>query len=413
MYDFSQFGLRIMVCILVACRIMTFSSVAQINSSGYATVEVTDYFIEYPDITLRDNIYIFCRENGNLSASLDEVPGDLVFEWAVYDPLVPGFGAPFTTDTGRSSQVSGLESGGYQVRISNASGLDTLFRAWLFVNNPGVKAQVVRHDCQVLDLKGVVEVDTFFYYHPQSNEINTLSGSFTFNWLADPSLASGIANRLDPRIWNPPSVKTEYKLTINYHSCQASDTVTEDPVTTHAVFTLQPGEGGAPLEVGFDAGESQNAAEYEWYFDYQPGDFELGIPGGFTTDPVHTYNIPGEYYVLLRTISPSLCEDSLMYSEPIRVYPSQLEVPNVFSPGGDEYNNVFMVRSVSLKDFNGVIYNRNGRRVYEWTDPSRGWDGKVDGKLASPGVYFYLVTGVGWDDIEYEFTGPLYLYRGR
>ena len=402
---------RILFCFLV-CSPGSLSVLnAQVESTGYASMDTTEYEIEYPDTTLRDNIYIFCNKKGNLSASLEEeVPGDLVFEWSLYDRSIPGFDAPFRTDQGDSSQISELESGGYQVRISNGNGLDTLLRAWVFVNNPAVNAKVVRHDCQVLDLDGIVDIDTFFYYDPFSHEMDTLQSGYDIFWSADPFRPIS-SERLNPRIWNPPSVKTEYKLTINYHGCQAIDAVSEAPVTTTAGFKLDPLENEAPLEVSFDAGESLNASEYKWYFDYQPGSPEGEAPDEFTTDGHHTYYIPGEYNVLLRTISPSLCEDSLMYPEPVRVYPSELEVPNVFSPDGE--NGDFLVRAVSMNDFHALIYNRNGRKVYESTDHSEGWDGKINGKLATPGVYFYVITGVGWDDVEYEFTGPLYLYRGR
>jgi gliding motility-associated-like protein len=409
MIDFVRPDLRISLCMAVACVVMSFPLVAQITSSGYASVAEPRYVEDYPELAA-DNIYIFCNEKGNLSASFEEVQGNMTFEWSVYNSFLSGFDPPFSTIQGTNSQITDLESGGYRVRISNEEGLDTLFRAWIFVNSPSVSARVVRHDCSVLDLAGEIYTEAFIYYNPVTSERDTLPIETDAIWSAEPFIPT--PNRPEIRIWTPPSVVTEYTFMVEYYLCTASYTITEDPVTTRAEFEMDNREGEAPLEVQFDASKSLNAKEFEWYFDYSPGIMDTEPPDDITPDPMNTYYIPGEYNVTLRTIS-GLCDDIFRHPEPVRVLPSELEVPNVFTPDGDAFNPGFLVRAVSMRDFKGVIYNRNGRKVFEWTDPGEGWDGEIDGSPASPGVYFYVITGVGWDDREYEFTGPLYLYRGR
>ncbi len=412
MKDSPRLVLRVLLYLLICLPGHLSVLNAQIGSAGYSSVAETGYETEYPDTTLIDNIYIFCNEKGNLSASFDEVSGDLTFEWSLYEHSIPGFGDPFITGQGESSRITDLESGGYQVRIRDRNDLDTLFRAWVFVNRPRASAEIARYDCGVLDLEGTIEIDTFFYYDPYTYERDTLPVETDILWSADPEIP--VAARPDPRIWDPPPVVTEYTLKVVYYSCEAVYTLTVDPLTTRAEFEINPPEGEAQLEVNFDAGMSQNADEYEWFFYYHPDTTNLELPDGYATDPVYTYeyDMPGEYFVMLRTIS-EVCDDFYMHPEPIRVYFSELEVPNVFSPDGDGYNDVFTVRAVSLRQFHAVIQNRHGRKVFEWRDPSEGWDGTIDGNLASPGVYYYIITGEGWDDIEYEFTGPVYLYRGR
>ena len=94
---------------------------------------------------------------------------------------------------------------------------------------------------------------------------------------------------------------------------------------------------------------------------------------------------------------------------------SELEIPNVFSPNGDGINDFFQVKAQTLRSFNGMIVNRWGRTVYEWTnwqDYEAGWDGKINGGSdASPGVYYFVIKAVGMDDQEYEEQGPLHLVR--
>ena len=74
---------------------------------------------------------------------------------------------------------------------------------------------------------------------------------------------------------------------------------------------------------------------------------------------------------------------------------SNYELPNVFTPGGDDRNDQFkpfpytFVESVDMK-----IYNRWGLKVFETNDPDILWDGtnqstKLD---CSDGVYYYICT---------------------
>lgn len=394
---------------VLACSIMCpLSLYSQISSSGYVAVVETGYEIEFADTVIHNDIFIFCREKGSLSAGLPEKEGDLTFEWSEYNDELPGFEQPFHTFLGETSDVSDLESGGYQVKITDGNGLDTIFRAWIFVNQVSASVEVARHDCSVLDLTGNIETDPFHYYNPLNNTGYILPQEYDYSWSADPFIP--VPDTLSPRIWDPPPVTTRYTLNVTSYGCESEYTLTEEPLTTRAGFTLEPAEGEAPLDVRFDAGMSLNASEYEWYFDYQSGDEATGAYDANISDPEHTYHIPGEYYVALRTVA-GLCEDVFRYPEPVTVYFSELEVPNVFSPGSDGYNDLFMVRAVSMREYHVVIYNRNGKKIFETEDPAEGWDGRINDGFASPGIYFYIITGMGWDDREYEFSGPLHLYR--
>jgi gliding motility-associated-like protein len=399
---------QILICILMYIFIWPSKSLAQLVSAGHVAVQETNF----QGFLFNESIYIYSGNGGNLTASFAEVPGELGFEWSVYNPDLPGYENPFKTDQGTISSVTNLSSGGYRVRITNGSSLDTLFRAWVFINNPSATLEVARHDCTVIDLRGTVNVETYSYFDPRDNSEYKLPADYEYFWSAEPFVPIS-SSRLDPRIWNPPPVETKYTLTAVYYSSETSYSVTESPVTTKADFKPDVREGEAPLEVGFNAGESLNASEYHWYFDYKPGELNIpDTPDDNSSNPVHTYYIPGEYYVTLRTVA-GLCDDVFSDPEPVKVYPSELEVPNVFTPNGDGYNDVFLVRAVSLREYHAVIFNRYGKKVHESRDPAIGWDGKSDSGTFTPGVYFYVITGRGWDDREYEFKGPLYLYRGR
>lgn len=76
---------------------------------------------------------------------------------------------------------------------------------------------------------------------------------------------------------------------------------------------------------------------------------------------------------------------------------SQIEVEGV--------NDVLMIQTRSLESLDFQIFNRWGRIVHKFSKSGyipadselAAWDGKVNGKLATPGVYFYVVDAKGRD----------------
>jgi gliding motility-associated-like protein/uncharacterized repeat protein (TIGR01451 family) len=70
-----------------------------------------------------------------------------------------------------------------------------------------------------------------------------------------------------------------------------------------------------------------------------------------------------------------------------------LEMPNVFSPNGDNTNDLCTpVKVLNIKSYKIEIINRWGLLMYQGDDYSTGWDGNAHGDPASEGVYFYKVV---------------------
>ncbi|MBI5917366.1 MAG: gliding motility-associated C-terminal domain-containing protein [Bacteroidetes bacterium] len=69
--------------------------------------------------------------------------------------------------------------------------------------------------------------------------------------------------------------------------------------------------------------------------------------------------------------------------------PEKAEVPNAFSPNGDDLNDSFHIVSLGSETIlNMRIWNRWGEKVYDGPGP---WDGTQDGKPAASDVYVYLI----------------------
>ncbi len=175
----------------------------------------------------------------------------------------------------------------------------------------------------------------------------------------------------------------------------------------YATFSMEPLTGEAPLEVSFTIdsssnGGSENSIAYEWEF-YENTDTASLLR---STQNVFKFEIPGQY--TSRVIAKyQQCTYSYTHEEYIRVDSSLLEIPNVFTPNEDGANDYFQVKGRSLKTFHGVIFNRWGRPVFEWSDPKSlesGWNGKLNntGADCPSGTYYYVIKATGYDKDKTE-----------
>lgn len=205
----------------------------------------------------------------------------------------------------------------------------------------------------------------------------------------------------------PVSIQTAEYMAVAIRDTILTTTVTRDalnesdrPSTTTAL------SGSAPLEVLFTAVANEPVAEYYQWKIYK--DSALIVQ---RSDREHryTFNEFGNYTVNLMVTNSYGCMDSTTVT--VDVMESMLEVPNVFTPNGDGKNDEFRVAYKSIIEFHGWIYNRWGRKVFEWTDPTKGWNGTINGRSAAAGVYFYIIQGKGSDGVEYKRKGDVTLLR--
>ena len=87
--------------------------------------------------------------------------------------------------------------------------------------------------------------------------------------------------------------------------------------------------------------------------------------------------------------------------------PAVLTIPNVFTPNGDSFNDVFEIYYDGNESYNLLIFNRWGKIMFSTTNKNEYWNGKAPGgKNASDGVYYYILT-VG----EKSYHGSVTLLR--
>ncbi|MCK4630891.1 MAG: gliding motility-associated C-terminal domain-containing protein [Bacteroidales bacterium] len=396
---------------------------SQVTSPLSSEVRYTSYPGE-PE--RKDPIFIFCVPEGNNDFSIGELiaipPGGIAgctFDWCKYNPSDSVFDSPFQTDIDVSSSTAdSLESGGYKVRIRDAGSMDTSFIAWVFTDRPYDSIRLLDQKCPYVALKGDTGTAPFSYYDTTDNSSILLGNGISFHWWSDPeSLIPFPDIEINPVTYQPPYEDTWYYLTVtDSFGCSNEASLFYESIHVKADFEPDPSEGEAPLVVSF-TNNSLNADEYEWRFG---DDDSISI---LETPAPHTYYDPNiEYEVVLIARNEHYCVDTFKFHY-IKVDPSALDIPNVFTPNEDSYNDKFLVYGKSLQSIYVQIFNRLGKRIYEYTGHGaaikdwEGWDGKINGRSeASPGIYYYVIRAVGYDDILYkgkEYTGVLYLYREK
>ena len=171
-----------------------------------------------------------------------------------------------------------------------------------------------------------------------------------------------------------------------------------------AAFTANPLTGETPLTVDF-TNNSLGASTYIWQFG--TGDSST------VANPTYVYIPLGKFTVCLTAISAFNCIDTACSIIEVNIN-SIFIIPNVFTPNGDEVNDMFTIKGRGIKTMNAEIYTRWGQKIYEWHTPYGGWDGHMaSGELASEGTYYFIISASGIDGEKYFEKGFFNLIQSK
>lgn len=138
----------------------------------------------------------------------------------------------------------------------------------------------------------------------------------------------------------------------------------------------------------------------------------------FTTLGELNYTFPdsGWYDVQLVVTNANGCMDTTAYQIYVEGLP-EYDLPNVFTPNGDDVNELFQPETYAVVEANMRIFNRWGRPVftYEGAIPqteSWGWDGSINGGAkAASGTYYYVLDLKGVNGDNFSERGTVTLLR--
>ncbi|MBQ7471038.1 MAG: gliding motility-associated C-terminal domain-containing protein [Prevotella sp.] len=193
--------------------------------------------------------------------------------------------------------------------------------------------------------------------------------------------------------------------------------------------------GSAPLEASFEANPANDSgwqSYYEWRFSMEAQDTPYLLR--YEQDTEYTFTTAGAHNIVLYAVFTRGDEkveydgDKLRFwkgsdytEEPsgietitVSISESKLEMPNAFSPNGDDKNEIYRAKPgyQSIVSFRGIIFNRWGQKLFEWSDINDGWDGTYKGSPVKEGVYFVLVEAKGADGRTFTIKRDVNLLRG-
>ncbi|MFC2104306.1 gliding motility-associated C-terminal domain-containing protein [Bacteroidota bacterium] len=425
--------------------------------NGFGQISAFADFSEATEYSDSDFVFVFCTDitnAGELTANDSTEVGGFDFEWYKFNYITNNFtdalsGSTISNDS-TNSTISDLTNGGYKVTLTKASQKQE-YVAWVYNNNELV-IEIQFHDENDCDFLALL---TDPYYHT-SQYINTtlvyydtITGTSTtlrnqmsmYEWTSNPEMDSfrsfngpytSIGEDAEDNDSELPTEATTFSVTVtDRFGCQADDEIEYTAIETDANFSWtsyddKTGESissgssdneiaePAPLLVKF-TNESLNGQSYIWFFGDTliRNDIDTVKTTDFLEEPEHTYYYTvadsGKTYVLrMFSENENGCKDSIFFN--IKLEPSKIEFPNVFTPNNDNVNDVFFVPEEnyqSIKSFKITVFNRVGQVVHEFEGDIRdweGWDGKVrdSNRDAHAGNYFFVVEVTGWDNVNYN-----------
>lgn len=383
-----------------------------------------------------DPYFIFCAQKNfpkQGSLTVESLLGNGSFIWEKYD-TVSGNYIDVTnlynvvSDT-VTSTINGLDDGLY--RAASVEGVIWESKAYYVLNNwiEVVFAEIPDSlsTCDEFKIIAEYEYAPLMILNEDGERYTVREEGFEILWTQnDVVVSTSISPTVYDLIASESPVPYELEISDEF-GCKGLGSVDYDSKVPLADFTYDPvGGGEAVLEVTF-SNLSVNFDSSMWHI-YKANHFvgfEIEENEGGAVDsvdfilydeaPMYEYEEVGIYpikLVVAKINETGNCYDTL-YGPSVTVEESILEIPNVFTPNGDGMNDVFVVKSTSLRSLNVKIYNRWGGQVHSWnysnitssdyTYEHSVWDGKIGNKLASPGVYYYVITAEPRDVYREDF----------
>lgn len=159
-----------------------------------------------------------------------------------------------------------------------------------------------------------------------------------------------------------------------------------------------------PVQICFGTSGPGSIATWNWVFD--------GTQTSTLQAPCFTENDSGLYCVVLTVTDTNNCIDSSELC--VRVQSEMLFwFPNVFTPNGDGSNDFFLPTTIAVKDVKCSVFDRWGVEMYSWNDANGKWDGKMKGKDATDGVYYWEATLTDFNGKAQNASGFVHLIREK
>lgn len=179
--------------------------------------------------------------------------------------------------------------------------------------------------------------------------------------------------------------------------------VTDSKGCTETADAVVENTGQFTINLGSDTSFCINAA-----FLLSPGNFEHYLWQDGNTQPAFNVTNQGFYWVEVTNAAGCTAADSIRIVEDCI---HDVMLPNAFTPNGDQTNDVFMAKSVSVNDFSLMVFSRWGEKLFESNSIAHGWNGTFKGTDCQQGVYLWVMEYKTGSGSKKEKTGNVSLIR--
>ncbi|HZV70150.1 MAG TPA: M43 family zinc metalloprotease [Saprospiraceae bacterium] len=131
------------------------------------------------------------------------------------------------------------------------------------------------------------------------------------------------------------------------------------------------------------------------------------LPGEEWTSAIE--DLPaGTYHLRLKDIYNCIIDTTVILSSECKI-----SLPNVFSPNGDNINDIFgALPDLQFTFWKLSVFDRGGNMAFLSTDPTKGWNGNHHNKPAQSGVYAWVLEyQLNGDEQKHVEKGDLTLLR--
>ena len=218
-----------------------------------------------------------------------------------------------------------------------------------------------------------------------------------------------------------PTTTTSYNVLVTgsngCSSAPSSIIVTIFSGSIIAGFDVDISSGNIPLDVAF-TDTSIGAVSWTWDFSYDSVQFNIESTN---QNPIHLYVDDGLFQVMLIATSANGCSDTATFVISA-IGKEEAFIPNLFSPNGDQNNDILYVRGSGIDFLDLVVYDRWGEKVYEgdksqiWAKEGTypvdvGWDGTFKNEPMNTAVFVYILKGAFLSGKEIDEKGNITLIR--
>lgn len=210
---------------------------------------------------------------------------------------------------------------------------------------------------------------------------------------------------------NSPTLSVTFTTTINYTITLSVPNATGIAVTfitvspnrkANASFNAALTNSGFPAQLML-TNYSTNSVKSKWLFNDAPVDSSDNV--------VKNYAASGSYSVTLLALGTLGCNDTSTYTFRISDS-SSVVLPNVFSPNGDDANDLYRPITTGISLLNAWVYNRYGLLIARWDKVKGFWDGHTTtGEVCDEGQYIIILEAIGFDGKDYKLKNTITLVR--